>query len=175
MTEIHYEVREKDLVAFNEHRLESLEHIQKVIRRNQAIIPGIIAVTALVLFFYFKDIPSSIYAILLATAWGAGVPFYLKWNMRKQIRQSYSEKEKATIIGRYTLRTEPDGLVEINAEGESNKLPWKNVLRAEVEKRYVFIFVSLDSALTIPRGTLTKDSNLAEFVRTVEESIEKAG
>lgn len=175
MTEIHYEMREKDLIAFNEYRLESLEHVQKVIRRHQAIFPGIIAVTALMLFFYFKDIPSSIYAILLAIAWGGGVPLYLKWNMRKQILQSYTDKEKAAIIGHYTLRAEPGGLVEIDSKGESTKLPWKEVLRVEVEKHYVFVFVSLNSALTIPRETLTKDSNLAEFVVAVEQGIDKAG
>lgn len=175
MTEIQYEVREMDLIAFNEHLLANTERVQKVVRRHQAIIPGIIAVAALILFFYYKDIPSSIYAILLTIAWGTGVPFYLRWSMRKQIRQSYTEKEKSAVIGHYTLRAEPTGLVEIKAGGEPSKLSWKKVLRAEVEKQYVFVFISLDSALIIPRKTLTKDSNLAAFVKAVDENIEKAG
>lgn len=175
MTEIQYEVREKDLVAFNEHLLESSERIQKVIRRHQAIIPGIVAVVALILFFYFKDIPSAMYAVLLTIAWGLGVPHYLKWSMRKQIRESYTDNEKASIIGRYTLKAERDGLTEIKDGGESSKLAWKSVLRVEVERKYVFVFVSLDSALIIPRDTLTKESNLHDFVKAADESIEKAG
>jgi len=175
MTEIQYEVREKDLVAFNEYQLENSERIQKVLRRHQAIIPGIIAVIALISFFYLKNIPSAIYSILLAAGWGFGVPFYLKWNMRKQIRQSYTDKEKATLLGHYTLRAEPGGLVEIKGDGEPSKLEWKKVLRTEVEKEYVFIFIGLNSALIIPRKTLPKDNPLAEFVRTVDGHIEKAG
>jgi hypothetical protein len=175
MTEIEYEVREKDLVAFNEHLLENSERIQKVVRRHQAMIPAVIAVIALVLFFYFKNIPAAIYSILLSMAWGLGVPFFLKWSMRKQIRQMYSETEKANILGRYALRAEPDGLVEIGAGGEANKLSWKKILRVEVEKKYVFVFISLSAALIIPRDTLAKGSNLHEFVKAVDERIEKEG
>jgi hypothetical protein len=173
MTEIHYEVREKDLIAFNEHLLANSERIQKTIRRHQATIPGVIALIALLLFFYFKDIPSAVYTILIAMGWGLGVPFYLRWNMRKQVRQMYTEEEKTCILGQYTLKAEKNNLVEISANGEE-KLPWKKVLRIEVEKKYVFVYVSLDAALIIPRDTLTKDSNLHEFVKTADERIEQA-
>ena len=78
MTEIQYEVREKDLIAFNEYELEKSERIQKTIRRHQAMIPGIIAILALLLFFYFKDIPSAVYVVLIAMAWGLGVPFFFE-------------------------------------------------------------------------------------------------
>jgi hypothetical protein len=173
MTEIQYEVREKDLIAFNEHLLANSEPIQKTIRRHQAIIPGVIAAIALLLFFYFKDIPSAIYVILIAMGWGLGIPLYLKLDMRKQLRRMYSEEEKARLIGHYALRAEPDHLVEVSANAES-KLRWKKVLRIEVEKKYVFVFVALDSALIIPRDTLAKGSNLHEFVKTVDERIEQA-
>ncbi len=174
MTEIQYEVREKDLIAFNEHELGNSVPIQKTINRHQAIIPGVAAAIALLLFFYFKDIPSSIYVILIAIAWGLGVPFYLKWNMRKQIRQKYTEEEKANAIGRYTLRADKDSLVEISASGEE-RLSWKKVLRIEKEKKYVFIYVSLNAALIIPIDTVAKGSNLGEFVRKADEYIEQAG
>jgi hypothetical protein len=175
MTDIQYEVREKDLIAFNEHLLDNSERVQKVIRRHQAHVPAVIAVIGLILFFYMKDIPASIYALLLAMVWGLGVPFFLKWNMRKQIREMYTETEKANILGHYTLRAEPGGLVETGADGEVNTLSWKKVLRVEVEKKYVFVFVSLSTALIIPRDTLAKGSNLHEFVKTVDERIEKEG
>jgi len=174
MTEIQYEVREKDLIAFNEHRLSSSERIQKVVRRHQSIIPGMVAVIALILFFYFKDIPSAIYAVLLAIGWGVGVPFFLKWNMRKQIRQSYTEKEKATIMGHCNLKAAPEGLVEVGEDGNTEILPWKKVLRVETEKKYVFVYVGLDSALIIPVDTVTKDSDLGGFVRATNEYLEKA-
>ena len=174
MTEtVQYEVREKDLIAYNEHLLEKSERIQKTIRRHQALVPALIAVIALLLFFYFKDIPSSVYAMVLAMAWGLGVPFFLKWSMRRQIRQMYSETEKANILGRYSLAAEPRALVETDADGKRNELPWKKVLRVEAEKKYVFVFVALDSALIIPVETVDKGCNLGAFVKACVESIEK--
>lgn len=177
MTEIHYEVREKDLIAFNEHLLTSNKRIQKIINRHQALVPAIIGVIAMLLFFVMKNIPAAVYALLLSMAWGLGVPFFLRRSMRKQIRQAYSDVEKANLMGRYTLRTEKDGLAEANAEGGSSKVLWKNVLRVEEEKKYVFIFVAIskgDTALIIPLDTLAKGDNMREFVKEVNEYIEKA-
>jgi hypothetical protein len=162
-------------MAFNEHQLKNSASFQKTINRHQALYPAVIAVFALFSFFYFKDIPASIYALLLAMAWGLGGPFYLKWNALKQIRNSYTEAEKAAILGHYTLKAEPNGLAEIDAAGETSKLPWKKVLRVETEKKYVFVFVSLDSALIIPIATVSKDSKLGEFVKAANDYIEKAG
>ena len=48
------------------------------------------------------------------------------------------------------------------------------MLRIEKEKKYVFIYVSLNAALIIPIGTVTKDSKLAEFVKMADERIEQA-
>jgi len=173
MTEIEYEVREQDLIAFNEHQLQSSENLQKTMRRHQAVMPGFIVVIAMFLFFYFKDIPSAMYVGLIALGWGLGVPLYLKWSLRQQIKKMYSAEEKACILGRNTLRIERDQLVEINARGES-RIAWADVLRVESTKKYAFVFVSTDAALIIPRGTVSK-GNLHEFVKLADERIEKAG
>lgn len=173
MTEIEYEVREQDLIAFNEHLLSNSEHIQKIMRRHQAIAPGIFVVLALLLFFYLKDIPSAIYVGLIASAWGVFVPLYLKWNMRQQIRRMYTEEEKACILGRYKLRVEPKELVEINDKGET-RLSWREILRVESEKKYTYVYVGESTALIIPRATVAQ-GNLHEFVKAADERIEQAG
>ncbi|MFM8333508.1 MAG: YcxB family protein [Candidatus Methylumidiphilus sp.] len=175
MTEIEYEVREQDLVAYEEFQLQSVERVQKVIRRHQATVPAIIAVIALLLFFVFKDIPSAGYAIVLCVIWGTGVPFFLRWSMRKQIRQMYSAADKAKILGRWTLRAEAHALVEVGADGKTSQFPWKQILRMETEKKHLFVYVGLKEALIVPIATVSKTSNLGEFVRAVNEHIEKNG
>jgi hypothetical protein len=172
MTEIEYEVREQDLIAFNEHQLQNSQKLQKSMRRHQATLPGIIAVIAMILFFYFKDLQSAVYVALIALGWGFGVPLYLKWNWRQQLRKMYSEEEKACVLGRCALRVEQDELVEITPSGES-RMPWAEVLRIESTKKYAFVFVSADAALIIPRATLKK-GDLHEFVKRADECIEQA-
>lgn len=172
MTEIEYEVREQDLLAFNDHQLQNSESLQKSLRRHQGFVPGLLAVISMFLWFYYQDTLSAIYAGVTAVAWGLLTPLFLKWQLRQQIRKLYTEEEKACILGNYTLRSDKDALVEVSKAGES-RVPWGDILRIEMTKRYAFIFVGLDSALIVPRATL-KSGNLHEFVKDADARIEQA-
>jgi hypothetical protein len=169
MTEISYEVRERDLIAFNEHLAQQSEDLRKQFRRHQAQVPGFMVLVSLLLWFYYKDSLSAIYVAVIALAWGFGVPAYMKWSMRRQIRRMYSPDDKKSILGKFSLRVDPNDLVEINASGESTT-PWRDVLRIEATKKYAFVFVGPRAALIIPRATIS-GGDLHEFVRAVDERI----
>jgi hypothetical protein len=172
MSEIEYEVREQDLIAFNEHQLQSSEGLQKILRRHQGTVPGILVLIALFLWFYYQDTLSAMYVGATAAAWGVLAPLYIKWSARRQIRKMYSEQEKAGILGAYKLRVEPNALVEISQQGES-RVKWADILRIEATKRYAFVFVGLDTALIIPRATV-KTGNVREFLKDADKCIEQA-
>jgi hypothetical protein len=172
MAEIEYEVREQDLIAFNEHQLRSSETLQKVLRRHQGTVPGILVLIAMFLWFYYQDTLSAIYVGATAAAWGVLAPLYIKWSARRQIRKLYSEQEKAGIVGVFKLRAEPDALVELSRQGES-RIKWSDVLRIEATKRYAFVFVGLDTALIIPRATV-RSGNVHEFLKDTDKRIEQA-
>jgi len=172
MTEIHYEVREKDLIAFNEHQMQCTEAVQKTMRRHQATLPSILVIISLLLMIFAQDILAGAVVGVVAALWGGLTPVYLKWNWRKQLQRLYSEEEKASATGRYTLKIEPKELVEVTAQGES-RLAWKDILRIEADKHYAFVFVTLDTALIIPRATVTK-GNLHEFVKQADRHITAA-
>lgn len=173
MAEIQYELREQDLLAFNDHQLKSSVALQKTLRRHQATIPATLVLLAMLLWFYFQDTLSAIWTGVAAGLWGGLAPIYLKWNARNQVRKLYSDEFKARVLGRYTLRTESTALVEVNQAGQESRVKWADILRVEVNKHYAFIFVSLDSALIIPRATV-KSGNLHEFVKEVDQRIEQA-
>lgn len=172
MSEIEYEVREQDLFAFNDHQLQNSEQLRKTMRRHQGTVPGILMVIALVLWFYYQDTLSSMYVGITGVAWGFLTPLYLKWSARRQIQSMFTAEEKACIVGNYKLRVEKNALVEVSREGES-KVKWGDILRVEVTKQYAFIFVTLDSALIVPRATV-KSGDLHEFVKEVDQRIEAA-
>jgi hypothetical protein len=172
MTEIEYEVRPQDLIAFNEHLALETAPMRKVFRRHQAQIPGFMVLVSLLLWFYYKDTLSALYVAALALGWGFGAPAYLKWSMRKQFGRFYSDDDRAAVLGQFTLRIEEQELVENGGTGET-RTPWADILRIEVTKHYAFIFVSRDSALIVPRATV-KSGNLHEFVKAADESISRA-
>lgn len=172
MNEISYEVRERDLIAFNEHLAQESDELRKQFRRHQAQLPGFMVLVSLLLWFYYKDSLSALYVAAIALAWGFGVPAYMKWSMRRQIRSLYSSDAKQSILGMFSLRIEPSDLVEINSTGEA-RTPWRDILRIEATKKYAFVFVAPQAALIIPRATVSK-GDLHEFVRAADERIAQA-
>lgn len=172
MNEIEYEVRDRDLLAFNEHLAFETAPVKKHFRRHQAQVPGFMVLISLLLWFYYKDTLSALYVAVLALAWGFGVPAYLKWSMRRQLSRLYSQEDKDAVLGRFSLRIEKQDLVETSSRGET-RTPWADILRIEATPKYAFIFVTRESALIIPRATVRK-GNLHEFVKAADESIEKA-
>jgi YcxB-like protein len=170
MTELEYTLNEKDLLAFNEHQLQDAEHVQRALRRNQAIVPGIIVVIALFYWFYYQDVFSAMYIALIGVAWGLLVPVYIRWNLMSQIKAKYSDEEKERILGDYTLRIQPNHLVEIS-NNEEVKIAWADIMRLETTKNYAFIYLDVDSAIIIPRKGVT-NGDIHEFVAEADERIE---
>ena len=172
MVEIEYELREQDLIAFNEHQLKNSEALQKTLRRHQATIPGVLVLIALFLWFYYQDTLSAAYAGVTAALWGVLAPLYIRWNSRRQVKAMYTDEVKAQVLGIYKLRIEPDALVEIGKEGES-RLKWADILRVETSRQHAFVFVSMDSALIVPLNTV-KSGDLKEFVAEANQRIDQA-
>jgi hypothetical protein len=173
MAEIEYEIREQDLLAFNDHQLKNSERVQKTMRRHQATIPAFLVLVALVALFYFQDTLAALWVGASAALWGGLVPLWLKWNTRNQIRKLYTDEVKAAVLGRFKLRTETHHLVEVTKQGES-RIKWSDILRVETNKNYAFIFVTMDSALILPKATV-KSGNIVDFVKEVEQRIDQAG
>lgn len=172
MTELEYEVREQDLLAFNEHQLQYSQELMKAITRNQSMIPGFIGVIALFYWFYYQDVLTSFWIGIIGVSWGLVVPTYIRWNVLGRIRKSYSAEDKKNLLGSYTLREEPRALIEITPTGE-NRVEWPDVLRVEATKKYAFIFVDVNEALIIPKKTVKK-GKWKNFINNINERIEKA-
>jgi len=171
MYEIEYEFREEDLVHFNELRLKDDLELQKSMRRNRLIVPGIMLFIGMFYYVYYADMMTTSYIALLAFAWGIFSPYSMKMDMRRQFLEKYTEQEKADMFGRHTLRIEQDYLAE-KSPGGKHKTPWKDMLRVDYVDKYVHIFIDLDSAVVIPVETI-KSGDLEKFSEQAESMIER--
>lgn len=172
MFEIEYEFREEDLIHFNELQLMRSEEIQKNIRKNRLIVPGIMMLIGGYYYFYYGNWMSAGYIAFIAVLWGTLSPRIMKLDMRRQILTNYTNKEKSNMFGMYHLSFDKDFLLEKSPSGK-HKTPWSEVLRVEYVKRYVFIYLGLTTALVIPVETV-KSGNLEEFAEQVEKMLERA-
>jgi len=172
MLEIEYEFREEDLVHFNELHLAGNQELQKKIRQNRMLVPGVMLVFGLFYYVYYVDMMTTAYITLLALAWGVVSPFVVKLDMRRQFFNKYSDAEKKAMFGMHTLKIEPEYLLE-KSPGGKHKTPWSEMLRVERHKDHVYIYVAIDAAIVIPRATV-KSGDLKAFAKQVESLIERA-
>jgi hypothetical protein len=171
MYEIEYEFREEDLVHFNELQLKNDEQLQKSIRNRKLLVPGVMLLVGMFYYIYYVDTITTAYIALLAIAWAAINPYVTKMDMRRQFLGKYTDKEKADMFGKHTLKIEQDYLAE-QSPGGKHKSYWKNMLRVEYLEDYVHIFVDLDSAIVIPIETV-KSGDLDKFSSQAESMIER--
>ena len=174
MFEIEYEFREEDLIHFNEIQFMRNEDIQNNIKKNRWIVPGIMALIGSFYYFYYGDKNSSAYIIVIAILWAWLSPKIMMLDLRRQILKNYTNKEKINMFGTYTLSIDPANpnyLLEKSPSGK-NKMAWSELVRVEYGKRYVYIYISLNTALVIPVDKVKK-GNLEQFAEQAEKMIER--
>ena len=171
MYEIEYELREEDLVHFNELLLKDNQDLQKNLRKNGLIVPGIMFFIGLFYYFYYGDMMTTAYISFLAIGWGIISPRMMKMDMRRQLLESYTEKDREELLGVHKLRIEQDELFE-KSPGGKHSTPWQDMLRVEHLEKYVHIFVAIDSAIIIPIDTI-KSGDIDKFSKQAEDMIDR--
>lgn len=174
MFEIEYEFREEDLIHFNEIQFLRNEEIQNNIRKNRWIVPGIMALIGSFYYFYYADMKSSGYIIVIAALWALLSPKIMMLDLRRQILKNYTAKEKINMFGTYILSIDPANpnyLLEKSPSGK-HKMAWSELVRVEYGKRYVYIYINLSTALVIPVETVKK-GDLEQFAEQAEKMIER--
>ncbi len=175
MFEIEYEFREEDLIHFNEVQFMRNEEIQHNIKKNRWVVPGIMALIGSFYYFYYGDKTSAAYILVVAVLWAILSPKIIMLDLRRQILKNYTYKEKNNMFGTYTLTIDPANpkyLLEKSPSGK-NKMAWDELVRVEYGKRYVYIYISLNTALVIPVDAVKK-GNLEQFAEQAEKMIERA-
>ena len=175
MFEIEYEFREEDLIHFNEVQFTRNEDIQANIRKNRWLVPAVMGLIGGFYYFYYGDRNSSAYILVIAALWGWLSPKVMMLDLRRQILDNYTAKEKNAMFGVYTLTIDPaqaNYLLEKSPSGK-HKMLWEDLVRVEYSKHYIYIYISLSTALVIPLETL-KSGDVIAFAEQAEKMIERA-
>jgi hypothetical protein len=173
MFEIEYEVREEDLVHFNELQLKNDIELQKSIRKGRLFVPGVMFMVGMFYYIYYLDFTTTAYIAILAVVWALVNPYVMKMDMRRQFMSKYTKEEKDGMFGIHKLTMDQDYLYE-QSPGGKHKTPWKDMLRVDYLPQYVHIYLDLSSAIVIPRETI-KNGDLKKFAQQAESMIERLG
>ncbi|MGZ8144332.1 MAG: YcxB family protein [Methylosarcina sp.] len=174
MLEIEYEFLEEDLVNFNEAQFLKSKEIQDNIRRNRWILPAIMLLIGAFYLYYYGDKMSTAYIVGVAVLWAWLSPKIILYDLRRQVMNKYTSFEKKNMFGMYTLTIDPanPSFLFENSPSGKNKMSWSELVRVEYGKRYVYIFITLDTALVIPVDRVKK-GDLEKFAEQAEKMIER--
>ncbi|MCX7077468.1 MAG: YcxB family protein [Methylococcales bacterium] len=175
MFEIEYEFREEDLIHFNEVQFTRNEEIQANIRKNRWLVPAVMGLIGGFYYFYYGDKNSAAYIVVIAALWGWLSPKIMMLDLRRQILNNYTAKEKNAMFGIYTLTIDPtqaNYLIEKSPSGK-HKMQWEDLVRVEYSKHYIYIYITLSTALVIPLETI-KNGDVLAFATQAEKMIERA-
>lgn len=172
MTKIEFEVREKDLINFNIYNFRQHPKMIKTFNRHQFIFPA--ALGALVVYMYalLGNVSYALPLALISIAWGVLIPLYLKYSLKKQAHALYTEEEKLNILGPHTFQVEKKHLLGLFPSGET-RIAWKDIVRAELQKGYLYLYLDADRALIIPKETISS-GNFSEFLTTIDKHLQVA-
>ncbi len=174
MFEVEYEFGEEDLIHFNELQFMRNDEIQHNIKKNRWVVPGVMGLIGGFYYFYYGDMTSSGYILVIAALWAIFSPKIMLLDLRRQILKNYTPKEKSNMFGTYTLSIDPANpnyLLEKSPSGK-NKMAWADLVRVEYGKRYVYIYINLTTALVIPVDKV-KQGNLEQFAEQAEKMIDR--
>jgi hypothetical protein len=172
LDEISYEVREADIVAFNDFHASSSATLKSTYRRNRYIWTLVAASLALVAWYVWHVELLAVYLGVFAAIWFFFSPRFIRRARQKQVKRMYAEGENKGTIGYQRLSIAPSSMTNSSDQGES-RINWSAVERVEETHDHIFIYISALMALVIPRETAS-GADLSDFVGRVRRFVAAA-
>lgn len=162
MTAITYTLRKIDLFEFNEHHAKMNTGYGKSMTRHQLIWPGLLVLVALFIVSSTRDVLLGLLLITGAILWSTLVTARIKKGFYKHIMGNISDEDVATVVGEYTIELTDDGLLETKPVGEL-RINWDSIVKLEKSKSHLYIYLTDDAAIIIPKETLFDPMSLKPF------------
>jgi hypothetical protein len=171
MASITYILRKEDLLEFNEYHAKMNSAYGKSKTRHQLLWPIIVAVLALFITISSNNVQLSLLLLIGAFIWSILVPALLKKRFQQHISEQLSDEDVANAVGDCTLEVTENGLLEKKSAGET-LLKWSDVVRLEQSKHHVYLYMSEDAAIIIPKEMISEDSDYSTFYKELLEALE---
>ena len=172
MSSITYTLRKVDLFEFNEHHAKMNTSYGRSLTRHRFIWPAVFVLIAVFLVSSTKDVLLGLFLITVAILWSTFVSMRIKKNFYKHLMGGISDDDASNVVGEYTLELTEDGLMETKPVGEL-KITWDSIVKLEKSKSHLYLYLTEDAAIIIPKETLVDKDSLKPFHKELVEALEK--
>jgi len=170
VSSITYTLRKIDLFEFNEHHAKMNTAYGKSLTRHQVIWPAVLVVISVFLVSSTKDVLLGLFLITTAVLWSTLVTMRIKKSFYKQLMGSISDDDAATVVGEHTIELLGDGLLETKPVGEL-RITWGDIVKLERSKSHLYIYLTEDAAIIIPKETLVDHESFKPFYKELAAAI----
>ena len=172
MSNITYNVQKADLIEFNEYHAKLNSAYGKSVTRHQILWPAIIALAALFVVLSTDDAQKGVLILTGAFVWSLLVPAWIKKRFHEHVDEQMTDEQVEKSTGEYSLKVMPEGLIEVKPSGEE-LIDWANIHRLEKSKHHVYLYMSEDTAIIIPKDRMVAGSDFATFYSALVEAMKK--
>lgn len=175
-----YTVEIEDLVAFNEDYFLKSENLQKRFRRERLFVLAPFVLGGIVLALIVLDASNSscryvfsIFMSMLCVAPGlliyAFIPSSTQRAIRMRAKKLYSQGKNLALLGHQELILDSNTITARNEYSEC-KYAWEAVEKMSLTADHIFVYVSVGSAIIIPKQGIDKQQ-LQHMESFLEEKL----
>lgn len=165
--EVHYELTEEDVIAFNLYHIQNSKTGKNSLRWQRYVSPVIF-----LLFAYFLSVYSDMQLSLLlpifgvtAVIWVLFYPKYFYYHITRQVRKMLKEGTNSGLVGSHVLKMTKSGITDQSSAAETS-VQWNGITQVAEDAQYVFIYTSTVSAYILPKRDIYSLDNLKSFIET---------
>jgi len=169
MSIIHYSVSEADIKQLSHYHALQQKGYRESLFRNQIIWPGMLLIAAAYTYYFASETYIAIGAVAFAVFWNLFIPRLIKYLQAKPMLTNIRAQKDNPIIGNHRLQAKSKHL-EAQFNGREKIMDWDSLYRIEITDHFSYIYLSLTSALIIPKASIT-EGDYEKFTSMVEKYI----
>lgn len=164
-----YTITNEDIVKFNIQHLSKLSRIKRVQKKNKVIISSLYIAIAIAWFICKPSHwPMAWILLFLGTLWYFFYPKVWERRMVKKINKIFKDKPcKAQ-----ELEFRPNG-IWAKSDSYRGEIPWNAIERVVENKNYLFLYLSEEDAIIIPRSEVESGVDWEELLDCIKEFFER--
>lgn len=168
---IRYKIAAEDVATFNLQHLKGLPAIRKKQLWHRIIVSGIYGLVAIGLFIYEPAFwPFAWLLMFFAILWFIFYPTVWQHRLRKKILKVFKNKQYTTS----EINFSSDGLFAKNNEKEV-QIPWSNIKKLVHTDQHIFMYLTEDDGIIIPKAGLEKEVNWNELYEFIKKFMPDMG
>lgn len=169
---VSYKVKEEDIVTFNLWHLKTMPKLVKTRNRSRLLVSGFYGAIGVGFFAFDRSYWAfSWILIFLAVMWALFYPRVWERRLRKKVLKALKGREDHGV---HSLEFEDEGVVAKN-DIKEGWIPWENILRIVETGEHIFLYITEDNAVIVPREGLDDEEEWNELCEEVREYAEVNG